>query len=219
MKSTRPASFRPMTPAVTEDSTLSNSRRRVSVASFCSISASRWPFNCRVIWLKQAAQHRDLVIAAFFGDTHVEVALSNALRRSRQLPPTGREQALGEPQAQPDRRQHHDQREAEVEKPETRTERGAIGLQLPVRAARSACVSSSSARMSPSTSRLTVEVTVGKGRQPQEGAKTRFCSRSSISTSSPSRRADEVVIARAFVVRTGSSPSPRARILARRPVR
>ena len=51
-KVTRPSSLSPTTPAVTEESTESNSRRRASIWRLFSKSASRWRLSWRVIWLK-----------------------------------------------------------------------------------------------------------------------------------------------------------------------
>ena len=103
--SIRPSASRPITPAVTFDSTESNRRRRSSVRSWLSISASTLTFQLPGHLVEKPAQHGNFVVAFFFDHLHVQIARADALGRpgkatNRAAKTFGKPQATARPRPQ-----------------------------------------------------------------------------------------------------------------------
>ena len=151
--SIRPAPSRPTTPAVTPDSTESNSRRRRSVSALAAISASRWPFTCRVISLKVRPSSA-ISSSPFSSRTRTSRSpLPDPLGGAGE-PAHRPRQPLGEPEPHPHRRQDHHQSEAEVDQRELEEQPAAVGFELLVEPHRLLGLVEQ-AQIFPSTSRLT----------------------------------------------------------------
>jgi hypothetical protein len=148
-----PSASSPTTPEVTEDSTESNSRRRRSIWRVFSSKRVALALQLPGHLVEIPAQHRDLVIAPLLAHLHVQIARAHALRGPGQ-PPHRARQPLGEPQ--PSQIAARIRITANPDKAgRTRTARARARFPAACRSRTVSCVSSSSARISPSTSRLT----------------------------------------------------------------
>ena len=127
--SIRPAPSRPITPAVTPDSTESNSRRRRSVSSLAAISASRWPFTCRVISLKVRPSS---AISSSPRSSRTRTSRSPCPTRSAAAAsrPTGRDSRSANQSPIHIAAEDHHQREAEIDQRELEEQPPAVRLEL-----------------------------------------------------------------------------------------
>ena len=117
------------TPAVTPESTESNSRRRRSVSALAAISASRWPFTWRVISLKVRPSSA-ISSSPFSSRTRTSRSPCPTRSAAAGQPPDRPRQPLGEPEPHPHRGEDHHQREAEIDQRELEEEPPAVRLEL-----------------------------------------------------------------------------------------
>ena len=107
----------------------SNSRRRRSVSALAAISASRWPFTCRVISLKVRPSSAISSSPCSSRTLTSRSPLPDPLGGAGE-PPDRPRQPLGEPEPHPHRGEDHHEREAEVDQRELEEQPPAVGLEL-----------------------------------------------------------------------------------------
>ena len=125
-----PSASSPTTPAVTEDSTESNRRRRRSICRLWPEASSRCAFSCRVIWLKIRPSSRSRRRQPPRGPARRDRPPRPAAPRPPVAPPaaTGARRT----RAQPDRRKDQDHGKAQIEQPELEQDAPALILKLVV---------------------------------------------------------------------------------------
>ena len=121
----------PMTPAVTPASTASEKRRRSSTRSLASRISLRCDFSSSSILLNVSPSEATSPSDGAHRHRDVEIAGRDLVGRADQLADRP-DQPVGDRDAGPDRRQHDDQRQAEIEQGEGDLRRAPVGLQAAI---------------------------------------------------------------------------------------
>ena len=120
-----------MTPAVTPASTASEKRRRSSTRSLALQDLVALRFQLQQHLVERVAERGDVAVGGAHRHRDVEIAGRHLVGRADQLADRPH-QPVGDGNAGPDRRQHDDQRQAEIEQREGDLRRAAVRLEAAI---------------------------------------------------------------------------------------